>query len=170
MKRFFGLFAAVAVCGTFSLYAQAPGGTPQSAECHIDVCVAPDVDIECISEELDCVQFLIGDEQNLCREFEVTGGGGMNITVDWEVLSDDLTVAELNNATAEYGTTTSYGNNSSVTGSNPGPMSGNYATTLDGSDATVEGSSYLRVCADVEAVGAGTASIVYHATVTDYTF
>ena len=170
MKRFFALAATFAVCGTFSLYAQAPGGTPQSDECHIDICVIQDVDIECISEEIDCVQFLIGEEKNLCQEFKITGGGGMNITVDCEVESGDINIAELNAATAEYGHTQAYGSNSAIVGTDPGPFGAIYSTTLSGGDHTVEGSSFLRICTDVEATGAGTTSIVYHATVTDYTF
>ena len=166
MKRFFALAAMFAVCGTFSLYAQAPGGTPQSDECHIDICVAQDVAIECIDETTECVEFLIGEEKNLCHAFVITGGGGMNITVAFDVHSDDVTVGELNAATAEYGDTQVYGSNAIVVGANPGTDS----TTLSGNDATVEGTSYLNICADVEAVGAGSATIVYLGTVTNYAF
>ena len=170
MKRFFALAATIAVCGTFSLYAQAPGGTPQSDECHIDICVARDVQIECIDENNECIQFLVGEEKNICQELKVTGGGGMNITVDWNVMSNDIAVGELNAATAQYSNTQTYSNNSTVSGTNPGPFNGTYSTTISGNDATVEGYSYIRICADVEAVGAGSATIVYLATVTDYTF
>lgn len=169
MKRFLVLCALTAWCGIATAHAVTPNEERPQSECRVDICVAPDVTVECTScdDEFNREMMFIGEKRTYTRRFHSTGGSGMNVCYSWSVASDNTPVAQvLNNAAkkALYGPE----NIASLPGSD---LTGSYCTTFSGSGpAYVAGSQYTELRAQVQAMSAGNATIVYTLTVNGYSF
>lgn len=156
------LFAVMMCLGGTVAVAQQNGGIPADAECSVPVCVAPDLTIIPTPPQPDCVPMFIGQTQNLCCDFLVTGGGGMNFDIDWTISSDNTGIATVENKTAHHGSTSSYGSEAG------GETT--FTGTFSGADVTQEGEYYIQLCGDVTSVSAGTARVTYTIELSNYTF
>ena len=165
MKRFIIFCAMAALYSATSIAA----AVSTEAECTIDICVAPDVTVDCIScnSEFSYELMFIGEKRTLTRRFHSTGGSGMNVSYAWSIASDNLPVATVLNNSAKkamYGPA----NIASLPNTNTG---GSYSTTFSGSGPSYQtGHQYTELRSQVQANGAGNATIIYTLTVTGYSF
>ena len=165
MKRF------IIICAIAVLYSTIPlsAAVPREDECSIDICVAPNITVDCIScnDEFSCEMMFIGEKRTLTRRFHSTGGSGMNASYSWSIVSDNTpTATVLNNGAkkAMYGP-----NNSAFFPSTN--SSGSYSTTFDGSGPVYQtGNQYTELRAQIQANGAGNATIIYTLTINGYSF
>lgn len=159
-----GLGLVITALASQSAFAQpVTGGVPASAECSIDICVPPDLSIVPNSPPMECVEMFIGQEETLCCEFLVTGGEGLNFTVQWSVDAENPSIADVADETAYHGPTDEV-NEGTVTGET------DFEAEFDGNNPTHDSEYFIRLCGLVTANSAGMSAINYEINITDYSF